>query len=128
MQFSNIKCSHYTMFSVLGCLKYTTTFSSGVKHCCQSVGDLITFCCNLHIIFAYMPKESFFPSNSNSFILFVIIFKILYLFFERGKGRERGRKTSMRGCPSHAPFRGAGLQLRHVPQPGIKPPTLWFAG
>ena len=34
----------------------------------------------------------------------------------------------MRGCLSHAPCWGPGLQPRHVPWLGIEPATLWFAG
>ena len=34
----------------------------------------------------------------------------------------------MCGCLSHAPHWGSGLQPRHVPQLGIEPETLGFAG
>ena len=34
----------------------------------------------------------------------------------------------MYGCLFHTPYWGPGLQPRHVPQLGIKPVTLWFAG
>ena len=32
--------------------------------------------------------------------------KIIYLFLDRGKGRERGRETSVCGCLSHRPLPG----------------------
>ena len=60
----------------------------------------------------------------------LIIFKdflkdFIYLFLERGEGRERGRETSMCGCLSRAPYWGPGPQPRHVPWLGIYPATLW---
>ena len=51
----------------------------------------------------------------------------VYLFLERGEGREKGRETSMCGCLSCAPTWGPGPQPRHVPWLGIKPATLCFA-
>ena len=51
----------------------------------------------------------------------------IYLFLERGEGRERGRETSMCGCLSHTFHWGPGPQPRHVPWLGIEPVTLWFA-
>ena len=51
----------------------------------------------------------------------------LYLFLERREGREKDReRTSMCGCPLHAPYRGPGLQPRHVPWLGIEPMILCF--
>ena len=38
----------------------------------------------------------------------------IYLFLDRGKGRERRRETSMSGYLSHAPNWGSGPQPRHV--------------
>ena len=56
--------------------------------------------------------------------LFLLSFKnILLIFRERG-GREKGRETSMCGCPSHAPYWGPGPQPRHVPCLGIEPEAL----
>ena len=52
----------------------------------------------------------------------------IYLFSERGEGKERGRETSMCGCLSFTPHQGPGPQRRQVPWLGIEPVTLWFAG
>ena len=55
----------------------------------------------------------------------------IYLFLERGEGKEKGRDASMcgcRGCLLSAPYWGPGLQLRHVPWLGIKLVTFWFTG
>ena len=47
---------------------------------------------------------------------FLFFKKRFYLSFREGKGgRKRGRGTSMYGCLSCAPYRGPGLQPRHVP-------------
>ena len=55
-----------------------------------------------------------------------IFFMILFIFLERGEGRERGRETSMCGCLSLAPNWGPG------PNPGMcpdwEPAILQFAG
>ena len=51
----------------------------------------------------------------------------IYLFLERGEGREKEREISMCGCLSCGPHSGLGLQPRHVPWLGIEPATLWFA-
>ena len=64
-----------------------------------------------------------------------IFFKdFIYLYLDRGERREREgekhpctRETSI-DCLSHAHSQGPGPQPRHVPQPGIKPVTSWFAG
>ena len=43
----------------------------------------------------------------------VYFFKdFIYLFLERGDGKEKG--PSMCGCLSHTPYWGPGLQPRHV--------------
>ena len=39
----------------------------------------------------------------------------IYLFLNRGEGRERGRETSMCGSVSRAPYREPGPQPRPVP-------------
>ena len=39
----------------------------------------------------------------------------IYLFLERGEGKEKERDTSMCGCLSHAPYWGPGPQPRRVP-------------
>ena len=52
----------------------------------------------------------------------------IYLFLERGGGREKERETSMHGCLSHAPYWGPDPQPRHVPRLGIELVTLWFTG
>ena len=39
----------------------------------------------------------------------------IYLFLERGEGKERARETSVCGCLLHAPYWGPGRQPRHVP-------------
>ena len=51
----------------------------------------------------------------------------IYLFLERGKGREEERaRTSMCGCLSCTPYWGPDPQPRHVPWLGTEPVTLWF--
>ena len=58
---------------------------------------------------------------------FFLFFKdFIYLFLERGEGRERGRETSMCGCPSHAP--PGDLACNPGLCPAWEPGTLWFAG
>ena len=39
----------------------------------------------------------------------------IYLFLERGDGKDRGRRTSMCGCLLCAPYWGLCLQPRPVP-------------
>ena len=51
----------------------------------------------------------------------------IYLFLERGEGRERERETSMCGCLLFTPCWGPGRQPRHVPWMGIQPAMLWLA-
>ena len=51
----------------------------------------------------------------------------LFIFREWKGERKRGRETSMCGCLSCTPYRGPGLQPRHVPQLGMEPATLWFS-
>ena len=46
---------------------------------------------------------------------YFILVSIYLLFLDRGEGRERKRERSMYGCLSQAPYRGPGLQHRHVP-------------
>ena len=68
--------------------------------------------------------------------LFVPIFYILlffkdfvYLFFERGEGREEERERNINvWLPLVRPYQGPGPQSRHVPWPGSKPTTLLFTG
>ena len=52
----------------------------------------------------------------------------IYLFLERGEGREKGRETLICerdiGCLSHAPNWGPGLQPRHVPWLGTSDPLV----
>ena len=48
----------------------------------------------------------------------------IYLFVERGEGRE----TSMCGCLSSVPYCVPGSQPRHVPWLGIEPVIFWFTG
>ena len=50
-----------------------------------------------------------------SFLSFFFFEDFIYLFLERGEGKEKGRETSMCGCLSRAPYWGPGLQPRHVP-------------
>ena len=52
--------------------------------------------------------------NSGSFFSHIKK-KILFIFRERGREGERGRKTSVCGYISHAPYWRPGLQPRHVP-------------
>ena len=61
--------------------------------------------------------------------LFSFFRDFIYLFLDRGIGREKERKRNINVwllvvCP---PL-GLGLQPRRVPWLGIKPVTLWFTG
>ena len=44
-----------------------------------------------------------------------ILFHFIYLFLDRGEGKEKERETSMCGCLLLAPYWGPGQQPRHVP-------------
>ena len=59
-----------------------------------------------------------------SFFFHFIFLKILLIFLERGKGKER---ISI-GCLLHTPNQGSGLQPRHVPWPGFELVIFWFQG
>ena len=56
------------------------------------------------------------------------IYDFIYLFLERGEGRERGRETSMCDSLLHIPYCGPDQQPRHTPWLEIKSGTLWFTG
>ena len=59
----------------------------------------------------------------------IYIFKTFYLFVFRG-GEERGRNTKCERNIYRLPLarpQGPGLQLSHVPWPGIEPATFRFA-
>ena len=60
----------------------------------------------------------------------IFSFFLIYLFLERGEGKEKERERNINvcGCLSCTLKQGPGLQPRHVPQLGIEPVTLWFAG
>ena len=51
----------------------------------------------------------------------------IYLFLERGEGREKGRETWI-GCLSYVPRPGTELQPRRAPCPETEPATFRFAG
>ena len=75
-------------------------------------------------------KRTLFVFKGKNSLYFISFFEnyFIYLFLERGEGRERGRETLMCGCLSHTPNWGLGQQPRHVPWLGIQVVTLWFAG
>ena len=52
----------------------------------------------------------------------------LFIFRERGKEGERGEKHQSVVASCVPPYRGPGLQPRHVPCLGIKLVTLWLIG
>ena len=88
---------------------------------------------NLVIIPDWSRKEVSVASTYSCAILdlsavFILFFKIFYLFLERGEGteKERERETSMCVCLSCAPHWGPGLQPRNVPWLGITLATLCF--
>ena len=60
--------------------------------------------------------------------LYLFFKDFMYIFLERGAGRERGKETLMCGCLLCAHYWGPGLQPMHMPLLGIKPATLWFVG
>ena len=74
-----------------------------------------------------MKTQPSLPPN-HIYLTFIFFKDFIYLFLERGEGREKERETSMCGCLSHAPCWGPGLQPRHVPWLGIELATLWFIG
>ena len=51
----------------------------------------------------------------------------IYLFLERGEGREKEERNIYAWLPPALPLLGTwpGLQLRHMPWPGTEPATLW---
>ena len=67
-------------------------------------------------------ESSTFYSGYHRLVWLIFLKDFIYLFLDRGEGRE----TSMCGCLSCAPHRGPGLQPRHVPWRGIQPATFWF--
>ena len=52
----------------------------------------------------------------------------IYLFLDRGVGREKERERNINVWLPLVHSRGPGPQPRHVPWLGIEPATLWFAG
>ena len=54
----------------------------------------------------------------------------IYLFLERGEGREKEERNIYAWLPPALPLLGTwpGLQPGHVPWLAIEPETLWFAG
>ena len=50
----------------------------------------------------------------------IIFLKSLFIYFQRGEGKEKERETSMCGCLSSTPYWGSGPQARHVPWLGIE--------
>ena len=53
------------------------------------------------------------PLQSSLHLAFFFFWDFIYLFLERGEGGEKGRETSMCGCPSHTPYWEPGLQPRN---------------
>ena len=50
----------------------------------------------------------------------------MYLFLERGEGKEKERERNIKHrCLLHTPYRGPGLQSRHMPHLGIELVTLY---
>ena len=61
---------------------------------------------------------------------FFIFLKNIYLFLDRGEGREK-EEGEKHQCvvTSHVALTGEpGRQPRHMPWVGIEPVTLWFSG
>ena len=87
--------------------------------------------------FAHFLLDSVLLIRSNhfwmswiSFFYLKFFFKdFIYLFSERGEGREkRGRETSMCGCLSRTLPQGTWPATQACALMGIKQATLWFAG
>ena len=66
-------------------------------------------------------------NTSTPFIYYFLKFIYLFIYLDRGAGRERERNINV-WLPLPHPHWGRGPQPRHVPWPGVKPVTLWFAG
>ena len=62
----------------------------------------------------FVLENSYFSQNVIH-VNILFIFDFIYLFLDRGEGREKGRETSMCGCFSRAPYWGPGPQPRHAP-------------
>ena len=55
-------------------------------------------------------------SRLKRFCFFVLFLRFIYLFLERGAGREKEKKRNINAwLPLHAPNWGSGLKPRHVP-------------
>ena len=78
--------------------------------CIFSVFYFIDFCSH----FYYFLSSTYFGYN---LFFFFLSFKkkCLFICFQRGEGRERGRETPMCGCLSHTPHQGPDPQPRHSP-------------
>ena len=75
----------------------------------------VCVCVHTH---TYMYAHAKSEQNPDLFLDYCNFLKdFIYLFLERGEGRERegGRETSMCGCFLHTPYWGPGQQPRHVP-------------
>ena len=83
---------------------------------------------------SYLLQSGFLRQYKIVFCFFKIKFDnlklffkdFIYLFLERGWGREKGKETSVCGFLLCAPYWGPGLQPRHVPWLGIEWVILWF--
>ena len=79
-----------------------------------------------YVCIIYLFKEDGWVQCMTSTPFFFLRF--LFIYFQRGEGREEERETSMCGCLSSVPSQASGSQPRHVPRLGIKLATFWFAG
>ena len=65
----------------------------------------------------YLLSTKYVPGSFiHGLMLYIYILKdFIYLFLDRGERKERGRETSMCGCPSRVPYWGPGPQLGMCP-------------
>ena len=84
----------------------------------------VIFCCLIGENWQHSFNVPFLFCMSEVEPLFLFLKYFIYLFLERGEGREKHQSVVASHSPPHW---GPGLQPRHVPWLGIESVTLWFA-
>ena len=85
-------------------------------------------CC--HLLFDSLREKRSGPlTKSSGTACLIYFFKDLFLFLDRGEGREIERGKQQYVVASHMPPNGDLAHNRGMcPDLGIKPETIWFAG